>query len=372
MGLGAHEDGHCSTCDIAHLRPWGNQCVAYKSAIEKCTELNIDESESKKYLDANLLRFAKDLPPSGVKHDERAADEIKQLKDINRQQKDQIEALMDQMSGMKSLPPPPDHSNILQQIVQRLYRLEHNQTPPLQNTAFSAAGAVKTGQAAVSAPVSGSPDMAATAMGQMAAAMAQLSISIDPSSAKPQGQLLRPEYHVCVIERGMPIKQSDASKLTINEYLYGTCLVMCHLVETNGDWKSYMQHFKRIMKFFVGKKYINAAYIAYDKEVVDSYLKEPSLGFNASDSLAVPTHFCSANEHDTQNYRNRAQKRIRPQNQKGNTPMQSQPEDWPEEACFLYNTSFCNGACGKQHVCGKCLLRGHRVATCHVKSMEKN
>lgn len=76
----------------------------------------------------------------------------------------------------------------------------------------------------------------------------------------------------------MPLRQADASKLTINEYLYGMCLVMSHLVDTNGDWKSYLSHFKRVMKFFIGKKYVNAAYVAYDKEVVDSYLKTHQLG----------------------------------------------------------------------------------------------
>lgn len=169
----------------------------------------------------------------------------------------------------------------------------------------------------------------------------------------------------------MPLKQADASKLTINEYLYGMCLVMSHLVETNGDWKSYMHHFKRVMKFFVGKKYVNAAYIAYDKEVVDSYLKDPSAGFNAADSLAIPTHFCSANEHDTQNFRNKNQRRNRQDRARGGQVPPTLPEDWPEEACYNNNMSSCNGSCGKQHVCSKCLLRGHRSANCRVK-LEKN
>lgn len=368
MGLGAHEDGHCSTCDISHLRPWGTQCLSYKNALEKCQELNIDESEYRNYLDANLLRFAKDLPPvpKGGKTDDRDPDQVQQLKDINLQQKDQIQALMDQVAAMKQVqpppPPPPDHGKILQQIVHRLDRLEQNQPRPSQSPpqgSYTAAGAVHYGKAAAGAGA-GHSDLAATA------------ISIDPSSAKSPGQLLRPEYHYCVIEKGMPTKQADASKLTINEYLYGMCLVMGHLVEIKGDWKSYLQHFKRIMKFFVGKKYVNSAYIAYDKEVVDSFLKDPGSGFNASDSLAIPTHFCSANEHESQNYRSRNQKRNRPQSQKGNIPMPAQPEDWPEDVCFSYNSSYFNGACGKQHVCGKCLLRGHRVSTCRVKMQEKN
>lgn len=106
-------------------------------------------------------------------------------------------------------------------------------------------------------------------MGQMADAMEQLSLSIDPSSGKKAGQLLRPEYHYCVVEKGMPLKMADASKLSINEYLYGMCLVMQHLIEMKGDWMSYFNHYRRIMKFFVGKRYVNAAYIGYDKEVVD-------------------------------------------------------------------------------------------------------
>lgn len=41
---------------------------------------------------------------------------------------------------------------------------------------------------------------------------------------------------------------------------------------------------------------MNTAYVAYDKEVVDSHIKVQSAGFGAADSLAIPTHFCSANE----------------------------------------------------------------------------
>lgn len=62
MGLGANEDGHCSGCDSDHLRPWGTQCLAYKDAIKKCEELNLDPSGYKQYLDLNTVRRAKDLP----------------------------------------------------------------------------------------------------------------------------------------------------------------------------------------------------------------------------------------------------------------------------------------------------------------------
>lgn len=86
-------------------------------------------------------------------------------------------------------------------------------------------------------------------MEQMADAMAQLSLSLDPSSAKKAGQLLRSEYQYCILEKGMPLKNADASKLSIQEYLYGMCLVMGHLMDTQGDWKSYFAHFKRVMKF---------------------------------------------------------------------------------------------------------------------------
>lgn len=57
------------------------------------------------------------------------------------------------------------------------------------------------------------------------------------------------------------------------------------------------------MKFFIGKRNVNAAYKVYDKEVIDSYLKQLSAGFNSADNPAIPTHFCSANEHDTENAR---------------------------------------------------------------------
>lgn len=66
MGLGANEDGRCSGCESDHLRPWGTLCLAYKYAIQKCADLNFDQSEYRQYLDLNLVRRAKDLPENGI------------------------------------------------------------------------------------------------------------------------------------------------------------------------------------------------------------------------------------------------------------------------------------------------------------------
>lgn len=155
---------------------------------------------------------------------------------------------------------------MLQQIIDRLDRLESNQGGQSPNV-LAASNAVNATRHTSTVQAMDSPAIAA--MGQMADAMAQLSISIDPSSARKAGQLLRPDYHYCVLEKGLPLKSVDASKLTINEYLYRMCLVLEHLIENEGDWRSYFQHYKRVMRFFVGKKYVNAAYVSYDKEVVN-------------------------------------------------------------------------------------------------------
>lgn len=377
MGLGAHEDGHCSGCDTDHLRPWGTQCLAVKAALQQCKELNIDESEYKAYLDLDVLRYAKDLPPGVGKQDNDdevpdipAADyqeQIRRLTNINLQQKSRIDSLL----GSAPVAPPPqvDQTKILQQIMHRLDRLESTPAQPPgvpPGKGYTAAGASRA------AASKSNPDPAVAAMGQMADAMAQLSISIDPSCSVKSGQLLRPDYQYCVLEKGMPLKSADASKMTINEYLYGMCLVLDHLITIDGDWRSYFDHYKRIMRFFVGKKYVNSAYVSYDKEVVDSYLKCPSQGFNSSDSLAIPTHFCSANEHETQNARSSRggmRRSYRNENKQRTTP--TPPEDWPEDVCYVYNSAFCNGSCNKQHVCGRCQIRGHKIASCRVK-IEKN
>lgn len=396
MGLGANEDGHCSSCDVSHLRPWGSNCLAYKEALVKCSDLMVDSSEYQLYLDLNLLKYAKDLPEnvSGSSEDAKLTlpDQVQMLTDINLQQKKQIQSLLHQLADKKktapSIPPPPliDQGQVLQQIVQRLDRLEKNQQgglPPQLSTPRSglpyttaSQGQVLTASGAVStANLPATPGQlphsaAVTAMGQMADAMEHLSLSIDPSSGRKPGQLLRPEFHCCILEKGMPIKNADA----INEYLYGMCLVMQHLVETKGDWMSYFNHYRRVMKFFIGKRYVNAAYIGYDKEVIDCFLKNPSGGFNSSDSLAIPTHFCSANAHEVQNSRSKGQRRQKQSEYRSRTTSanQSQPDDWPEEACYQYNMATCNGSCGKQHVCGRCLIRGHRVNSCRVKLGEKN
>lgn len=397
MGLGANEDGHCSTCDGTHLRPWGASCLAYKGALQQCKDLNVEETEYKNYLDFNLVRYSKDLPKipglpgntkgSEVKDEdvmELYRDQIKQLTTVNLQQKAQIDALVLKQATpvhakpvLPVLPPPPpipptDQTQILKQILDRLSRLEsspgHHPSAPV-STAAGAVGAASN--------VSDSPAVAA--MGHMADAMAQLSMSIDPSSGSKTGQYLRPEYHYCVLERGIPIKGADASKLSISEYLYGMCLVLEHLIDTEGDWQSYFSHYKRMMKFFIGKKYVNSAYVSYDKEVVDSYIKHPENGFSSSDSLAIPTHFCSANEHDTQNTRSSrgGSRRGRGSESKGritspaNHPSAHPPEDWPEDVCYVYNSSFCVGACNKQHICVKCRIRGHKMGSCRV-NLEKN
>lgn len=382
MGLGANEDGHCSTCDVYHLRPWGTQCLSYKNALQKCQDLNIDVTEYRKYLDRNLVRYAKDLPPdpsaTGVKKgevkDEEVEDlyrqQIKQLTEINLQQKAQIEALVQSQQSPPHRPKDTsDNSRVLQQIMDRLELLESgkaDQVPAPREGAGVLSAAAAVGSAS---KVSDSPAVAA--MGQMADAMAQLSLSIDPSSGSKSGQLLRPEYHYCVLEKGMPLKSADATKLSINEYLYGMCVVLEHLIEVNGSWKSYFSHYKRIMKFFVGKKYINSAYISYDKEVVDCFLKHPSAGFNSSDTLAIPTHFCSANEHDT--YNSRPTRGFGRRGRRGGPNISasissSVPEDWPDDVC---HTAYCVGNCNKQHVCAKCRIRGHKMGNCRV-NIEKN
>lgn len=339
-------------------------CI-YKDALSKCDDLKTDHSEYRKYLDLGLLRYAKDLKlgAGGGTDDDKdkiPTEQVRALTQVNLEQKEYIQSLLDKLADKDKVTPPHptpspvDHGPILQQIVQRLERLEtRGGTPSVapKPHLLTAAGASASARRA---PGGANPaeTAAVTAMGQMAEAMEQLSLSIDPSSSRKAGQFLRPEYQYCVMEKGMPLRNADESKLTIQEYLYGMCLVMSYLIDNNGDWASYFTHFKRVMKFCVGKKYVNAAYVAYDKEVVDCYLKDPSSGFNAVDSLSIPTHFCSANEHDTQNARSRIQRRQRhPDNKNRNMSTgQQQPDDWPEDACFLYNNSSCNGTCGKQHI----------------------
>lgn len=248
MGLGANEDGHFSMCDATYLQSWGAHCLAYKGAIEQCTKLNIDISEYKSYLELNLVRYSKDLPkiptPPGDESgaevkDEKVADlyrdQIKQLTAVNLQQKAQIESLIKNQSSHQIqvqpaiVPPPvtdPTQANVLQQKLDRLNKLESRDTGHQRAVpgVLSAAAAVNTANTETDSP-------AVAAMGQMANAMAQLSLSIDPSSGSKAGQFLRPEYHYCVLERGMPIKSAEASKLSINEYLYGMCLVLEHLID---------------------------------------------------------------------------------------------------------------------------------------------
>lgn len=105
MGLGANEDGHCSTCDVSHLRPWGGNCLAFKEALVKCEDLNIDSSEYKQYLNFDVLKYAKDLPENAVANgsDDKkpSPDQLKALTDINLQQEKHIQSLLHQLAEKK-------------------------------------------------------------------------------------------------------------------------------------------------------------------------------------------------------------------------------------------------------------------------------
>lgn len=122
MGLGTNEDGHCSSCDSDHLRPWGTQCLAYKNALEKCNELNLDPGEYK--------HRAKDIQePSGGSNlghdvaDKKHLDQIKHLTEINLKQKAHIQSLVNKMNDMTpQIPQQQDQGPLLQQIIDRLDR----------------------------------------------------------------------------------------------------------------------------------------------------------------------------------------------------------------------------------------------------------
>lgn len=168
MGLGANEEGHCSGCDSDHLRPWGTQCLAYKEALQRCTDFNLDQSTYKQYLDLNLVKRAKDLPGYDASNitggtaveqhgspedkDDKLLEQVKRLTDINLKQKAQIQSLVHKLKEAQS-PPRLDQGPLLQQIIDRLDRLENTQ-PVRQSSVLAGSSAVNARQ---SSPVQSTP-----------------------------------------------------------------------------------------------------------------------------------------------------------------------------------------------------------------------
>ena len=213
-------------------------------------------------------------------------------------------------------------SVLLGSIVSKLDRMEEStRLPPVGrgrggvlNTPFKGSpssgvgGSHPTGVpgAAVNTPRSNlfasEPVPADLVNGPLTQVLKQLSIAIDPTpQMSTKGLLLRPEYYIQHVDKGVSVKSLDHTKLTFKELISGMGRVMLHLTATGGDLNSYVRHFNFVAKQAASHSFTDAAYISYDRYVVDQviagslYPDQPAPTFVAGDLLGVASCFHAGN-----------------------------------------------------------------------------
>lgn len=215
------------------------------------------------------------------------------------------------------------------------------------------------------------PGMDTTPSHQLSDALRQLSLAIEPNvTERTEGMHFRPEWHSQHLLKDISAKNTDYQKMSINELLYGMICVFENMVTTgNNDWLSYMQHMKFVARQSISNVYTDQAFSGYDRMVVNKYLENPRLGFQAGDVVSVSSNFHAANLKS-----NTKDKFVNKKGRKGQRPRGETdeiieiPDGWPEDICFYYNRRRCFGRCNRSHVCKRC--RGtHKDIDC--KSNEK-
>ena len=208
----------------------------------------------------------------------------------------------------------------------------------------------------------------------LTSALEKLSQAIEPTvSTSTKGIQLRPEYYIQHVDQGIAIKSLDHTKLTYRELLAGMCRVLDHLVTSGGDANSYLQHMVFVTKQASVHQFTDAAYVAYDRSVVDKVAKGTVRQFVAGDTLAVASHFHVGNLSVNQNINKRPTGRGRGyRGRRSSGPDHDRespvtPEGFPSDICYHYNYRVCSAAnCAKQHICRTC-KGSHRAQGCHEK-----
>ena len=93
----------------------------------------------------------------------------------------------------------------------------------------------------------------------------QLSIAIDPTpQSSVKGLMLRPEYYVQHIDKGIRVKNLDHSKMSF-ELMSGMSQVMIHLAKTGGDLGSCLEHFSFVYRKACAHSFFYSVYVSYDR-----------------------------------------------------------------------------------------------------------
>ena len=212
--------------------------------------------------------------------------------------------------------------------------------------------------------------------GPLTSVLQQLSIAIDPTpQASVKGLFLRPEYYVQHIDKGVPVKNLDHSKMTFKELMSGMSRVMIYLSKSGGDLASYLDHFSFITRKAGVHSFLDSAYVSYDRTVVESVINGESDTFIKGDLFAVALHFNVGNlsqpkpmfnktsrgrgfrrgGRGQQGFgdmdRDKERERDRDRDQPNQAPLL---EGFPEDICYNFNYRTCHGKCSKSHICRLC------------------
>ena len=209
--------------------------------------------------------------------------------------------------------------------------------------------------------------------GPLTSVLQQLSIAIDPTpQSSVKGLLLRPEYYVQHKDKGVPVKSLDHSKLTFKELMSGMGRVMLHLSKTGGNVSSYIEHFSFLTRKAGAHSFVDSAYVAYDRYVVDQFINGDTESFVPGDLFAVALHFHAGNIAQSpapakpawRGFRGRGYRRGGRQSWfDGDREREKDRDQWsqnpsldgfPEDLCFNFNYRTCHGKCSKSHVCRLC------------------
>lgn len=147
--------------------------------------------------------------------------------------------------------------------------------------------------------------------------------------------------------------------MTFKQLAYGMTCVARHVVASGGDIDGYIMHMEFVSRHASDNSFLDCAYAEYDRCVIDSYLKNPLLGFKTADSTAIGYAFHPGKlNHEFVDRSGASSKKRRPGKKGAKTEV---PDGYPEGNCFFWNYRSCNNSsCQKKHVCRNC--EGHHKA----------
>ena len=215
----------------------------------------------------------------------------------------------------------------------------------------------------------GVPAPADYVSGYLTSALQQLSLAIDPTpSSTSKGLVLRPEYYIQHVDKGVPVKNIDHAKLSYKDLVAGMGRVMQYLVNVRGDYMSYLRHFNYILTQASRHQFQDQAFVGYDRYIVDQVVRGEAREFVAGDNLAVASYFHAGNlsHQKVTQFKGKGKPYGGYKSRRGDGEKAVMPDGFPEDICYNFNYKSCTGKCGKSHVCRSC-KKAHKATECPDK-----